>query len=99
MQVIEGRLASDQADEDRLVEYMADSMGVKLAENRGKQHWLSAQIALDDLMLKLDEEVNELRITATSSTAEPGEVWAEAADVANFAAMIADRVSQTVDGV
>jgi hypothetical protein len=96
MQIENGKLVSDQDDESNLVEWLGDVMAVKLRTNRGKLHWLSAMMPVDELLAKLDDEVNELRNAVVNDT---DSVWEEAADVANFAAMIADRVSQAPDGV
>lgn len=100
MEINDYQLVSDQDDETGLVEAMADVMATKLYENRGKLHWLSSGMTLDGLFTKLDDEINELRATAlTAGGPDVIQVWFEAADVANFAAMIADRCTQAPDGV
>jgi hypothetical protein len=55
----------------------------QLERNRHKNHWRSEDLSLDFLIGRLREEVEELIANPSS--------WEEAADVANFAAMIADR--------
>lgn len=100
MQVQDRQLISDQTDEDNLVEFLAEAMSAKLAENRGKVHWLSNLVTLPELFGLLADEVQELnRLMVSGDEVDPGDAWGEAADVANFAAMIADRLSQAPEGV
>jgi NTP pyrophosphatase (non-canonical NTP hydrolase) len=69
---------------------MAGEMGRKLRENRGtgKHHW--RETGYYWLLTRLRDEIEELR-DAIALSDDPEMIWAEAADVANFAAMIADR--------
>ena len=60
----------------------------KLQENRGKPHWRETRINF--LLADLVQELAEL-ISATDNNLPKEEVWREAADIANFAAMIADN--------
>lgn len=79
------------------VEWFADAMEAKLKKNDHKAHWEG--MAPDDLLRRLHQEVSELRTEVVGWSQErfvtAGErvrrrVLAEAADVANFALMIAD---------
>lgn len=78
---------STREEEQELVTRMAVNMETKLAASRAKnhEHWREPSMAF--LIRRLLEEVGEL-IGATRQDA-----WSEAADVANFAAMIADRIT------
>lgn len=76
---------SDRRDEAALAGRMALEMQAKLADNRGKLHWRHPDVDDGYLVERLADEVLEML------DAPPTEVWSEAADVANFAAMIADR--------
>jgi len=60
----------------------------KLQENRGKPHWRETRINF--LLADLVQELAEL-ISAIDNNLPKAEVWREAADIANFAAMIADN--------
>jgi len=80
---------STQMEEWRMAGTMKANMVAKLRENRGKLHWLHPSVTNDYLIDRLIEEVNELMKAETGE-----EAWEEAADVANFAAMIADKISK-----
>jgi hypothetical protein len=76
-----------------LVLKMAKWMETKLSENRHKgdeSGWRSCSV--ESLLKRLDDEVRELKTKARSRSGQihSKEVWREAADVANFAMMIAD---------
>ena len=73
------------ADEARLVTRMGTEMHAKLWSNRHKLHWRHESVTDSYLLNRLVEEVQELAL------ARPADRWAEAADVANIAAMLADR--------
>lgn len=76
--------------ETRLADSMNSAMRRKLHVNRHKTGW--EHDSLGALMRRLREEVNELDdalVFGDGPTAE--DVWNEAADVANFAAMIAQN--------
>ena len=60
----------------------------KLQENRGKPHW--SELNTESILTLLTIEISEL-ISAIDNNLPKEEVWREAADVANFAAMIADN--------
>jgi len=64
----------------------ADAMEAKLKENDHKQHWSS--MPMQYLIGRLAEEQEELREAIEGENSE--EILKEAADVANFAMMIAD---------
>ncbi len=87
--------ASTPEDERRLVAALSESMLTKLAENRGKLHW--QECAPEFLLGRLDAEVEELRQALggylEEGSAEADDVWREAADVANFAAMLAENAT------
>jgi hypothetical protein len=74
---------SDWRDEAELVGKLSATQLGQLERNRHKVHWRAEDVTLDYLIRRLHEEVGELVENPTS--------WEEAADVANFAAMIADR--------
>lgn len=78
---------SDWRDEAELVGKLASTMIGKLEANRWRQHWRSEDTDFGYLLKRLYDEVAELE-------AHPS--WEEAADVANFAAMIADRADLAV---
>jgi NTP pyrophosphatase (non-canonical NTP hydrolase) len=77
----------EEADEWRLTARMMREMDAKLAANRHKRHWRDADVTDDYLMQRLVDECGELFVAIKNG--EPR--WAEAADVANIAAMLADR--------
>lgn len=77
------------AMEGDLTDRMATEMKVKLEANRHKLHWRSPLVQTEYLALRLYEEVAELLAAVRSGVR--ADAWAEAADVANFAAMLADR--------
>ena len=75
---------SDWRDEAELVGKLSATMLNQLERNRPlKGHWRSEDSSVEYLIRRLAEEVEELVENPTS--------WEEAADVANFAAMIVDR--------
>ena len=66
---------------------LLDRMRDKLAENQSaKRTFLGC--GLQFLSMRITQEKNEL-ISAVQNKATPEQVWREAADVANFAAMVA----------
>ena len=67
---------------------MAAEMEAKLSANDHKGVWYGCR--LQYLSMRITQEKKEL-IAAIKRGASPEEVWAEAADIANFAAMIADN--------
>ncbi len=73
---------SDRLEEETLVGNMSVAMLTKLDMHSDRPHWLSEDTTDGYLFVRLLEEVVELRENPS---------WSEAADVANFAAMIADR--------
>lgn len=91
----EGRRISDVGGESSLVRTLSDAMLAKLAKNRGKRHWQDA--APTYLIDRLRQEVEELEQAIggylEEGSADENDVWAEAADVANFAAMLADNAT------
>jgi len=70
----------------------ADAMEAKLKENDHKQHWSS--MPMQYLIGRLAEEQEELREAVERGNHK--EVLREAADVANFAMMIADVAKREV---
>ena len=66
----------------------ADAMEAKLKKNDHKPHWKA--MGLQYLSMRLTQEREELRRAVERGN--PDEVLEEAADVANFAMMIADYV-------
>ncbi len=69
-------------DEAALAGRMDFEMVNKLAQHSDRGHWRQAEMSY--LFQRLREEVDELAENHT---------WDEAADVANFAAMIADKAT------
>ena len=91
----DGRRISDVGGESALIEALASAMQSKLAKNRGKRHWQDA--APTYLIDRLRQEVEELEQAIggylEEGSADEDDVWNEAADVANFAAMLADNAT------
>ena len=69
---------------------LADAMEAKLKANDHKRHW--RYLGMQTLSMRLTQEREELRRAVEAG--DPDEVLREAADVANFAMMIADTVRQ-----
>lgn len=63
----------------------------KLRVNCHKYHWYD--VTFSNLLIFLKQEVTELE-QAVIDDLDEEEVWKEAADVANFAAMVADKYKQ-----
>ena len=76
-------------EEQRIVEQLSNGMMVKLAKNRHKTIWTEASIK--GLLDFLDQEVAELA-KAIHENHTKAEIYDECAEVANYAAMIADNV-------
>jgi len=70
----------------KLVELFAGRMFEKLRLNKKKAHW--STVTQKWLLERLKEEVEELEDAMVNG----GDVKSECADVANFAAMIADNI-------
>lgn len=78
-----------EREEKRLVKMLGNHQLTKLSANRHvKTHWRDDDIYL--LLYKLETEVTELK-EALREKFSPLSIWHEAADIANFAAMIADN--------
>ncbi len=71
-----------------LCDKMRAVMRYKLEQHREKGHWKSR--SLDYLRARLVDEMHEL-FEAMEAGAPPEQVWKEAGDVGNFAAMLADN--------
>lgn len=78
---------STPQEEEKIVDVLKNAMLKKLAANRYKQHW--RYDTEYQLVEKLRQELKELRTAILSGDAD--EVIEEAADAANFLAMIADN--------
>ena len=76
---------SEPQEEHALAGRMGHEMILKLAANRTRPHWRQSDGPY--LCARLREEVDELLYAVIHSE----DAWQEAADVANFAAMIADN--------
>ena len=84
--------------EQELVDWFAPQMAAKLRQNRHKPNWRGEHMVA--LLRCLRAEVDELEealafYLSTSGELRDGlahQVYAEAADVANFAAFLADKV-------
>lgn len=71
--------------------WFAEQMGAKLERDRHKgDHW--QQVGVPQLFFLLQEELQELAFAIIQR--DPAEVAGEAADVANYAMMIADCFRQ-----
>ncbi|KKL70462.1 hypothetical protein LCGC14_2104660 [marine sediment metagenome] len=77
---------SSERQEVTLIETLGDHMAYKLRVNQDKPHWLDEEKWR--MFHRLSEEVQELRGALLGTSVEA--VWHEAADVANFAAFVAD---------
>ena len=71
------------------LQWFATEMEAKLSENDGKGGWLENDYSY--LLKMLKEEVDELEKALIDCSNDP-EVVREAADIANYAMMIADKV-------
>lgn len=80
---------STPREEAAIVSRMAYEMQAKLAQHSDRPHWRTSEKGY--LFERMVEEGAELLDAINRGTAD--EVWAEAADVANFAAMLADSCS------
>ena len=76
-----------EREDNALISDMAANMRSKLIANRHKRHWLDPEVTDAYLLGRLKEEVAELEYAIMAGESR----WPEAADVANLAAMIADR--------
>ena len=78
---------------ERKVEKFSQAMFKKLLDNRHKGDWSACDYAY--LLRRLREETEELRFRLLglirSQATTPEQILSEAADVANFAMMIADN--------
>lgn len=72
------------------VEWFADAMERKLRDNDHKRHW--THMSMQYLSMRLTQERKELYRAVADGDAE--KVLAEAADVANFAMMLADKAKR-----
>ena len=77
------------------VHWFAERMEAELAENDHKRHWSSCTPGW--LLKRLEDEVAELR-RAVETGAPAARVISEAADVGNFAMMIADHACASSTG-
>ncbi len=92
-----GKWISDVVDETAILSDLGSACRNKLAENRGKVHWLDGSVSVADLVQGFEDEVVEFLdavLEDGEATPDPASVMSEAADVANFAAMIAQKVSE-----
>lgn len=77
----------------QVLEWFAEEMEKKLQENDHKVHW--SEVDGDYLISRMEQEMVELMkaiIDVRFGSGDPKEVIYEAADVANFAMMIADNM-------
>jgi len=79
---------SNPNEERNIIEKLCMFCLNKLRINRYKKHWNDLEYI--DLFTMLKNKVLKLK-EAINSKKTPEEVWKEAADVANFCAMIADN--------
>lgn len=81
-------------DEEKIVAVLSAAQREKLRENAHKAHWTEDSLTV--LFGKLLEEVRELGLEISTNRGKDRakKVLREAADVANFAAMIADVVAR-----
>ena len=87
--------ASTPREERALAFSLHEHMLAKLRENRGKRHWLecSPQFLIDRLHEEVEELEQALGGYLEEGSAEDSDVWREAADVGNFAAMLAENAT------
>lgn len=78
---------STQQEEYALAFRMATEMVEKLELHSDREHWLDS--SMEYLLEGLEQEVEELKDALRRGLPGPS-VWVEAADVANYAAMLAD---------
>lgn len=78
--------------------WFVECMNRKLVANQHKRHWLSSEVTLGYLRVRLHQEVRELmrELDKCKGNGEVGRaavdaIANEAADVANFAMMIASK--------
>lgn len=71
------------------LDWFVKHMEIKLKENDVKGGW--DDCSLDYLMMRLEDEVFELKQEIFKTSVDSDKIFSEAADVANFAMMIADR--------
>lgn len=80
----------DPNTDEKAVACFAVKMISKLEKNRHKKHW--SKVDAEYLFNRLIEEVEELRDALTGTD---GDIVSECCDVANFAMMIADNLSNS----
>ena len=88
-----------QIEQRQQVRKMADQMERRLLlhdDDRGNEGWLGEDFFF--LERRLREEVFELMTAIYCRTSTPEEIWAEAADVANFAMMLANNYEVQYQG-
>lgn len=78
---------SKRHEEKALTRTLEEYMRAKLRANHHKSHWHREDV--EALLNGIQGELDELRL-AIEDECEVTAVWKEAADVANFAAMVAD---------
>jgi len=83
-----GKADRGYGTDHNLVNDFAGDMFIKLRKNKHKAHW--STVTCKWLLERMKEEVEELE-DAMIEGKSPDEIIAEAADVGNFAAMIADN--------
>jgi NTP pyrophosphatase (non-canonical NTP hydrolase) len=74
-------------DDHEALQKFGNDMYLKLRENQHKAHWNT--VTQQWLLNRCMEELKELQDAVNAD--DPGEIVREAADVANFALMIADN--------
>jgi len=80
------------------VEWFAIQMESKLRmHDRKKDGWDGDKTPNSYLLARLKQELSELQDALTDG--EPGDIIEEAADVANFAMMIADRARNKIESL
>ena len=83
---------STREQEWNLVQRLNRAQVEKLAIHGDREHWRTS--GQDGFYLRrMRQEIREL-VDAMERMESPEKVWHEAADVANFAAMLADRYEQ-----
>ena len=75
-------------EESALVRKLSDVQREKLRYNRHKDHW--RHYSPKQMLRRAETELRELRRAIEADKPAP-DVWAEAADVANFVAMVAQN--------
>lgn len=79
-------------DIDKLIDTLSAYMRLKLTENENKGSWMEEDYG--QLLINLECERREFIVELGSPDATAESVWREAADLANFAAMVCQHFAK-----